>query len=65
MAGTGVAGVTALAASAMGYLRGELAVWERFLLGAAAGALIFPDLVTDGVGLLIVLFVFFRSAKEV
>jgi TRAP transporter 4TM/12TM fusion protein len=63
--GTGVVGVTALAASAMGYLRDELAIWERVLLGAAAGALIFPDLATDGVGLLIVLFVFFRSAKEV
>jgi TRAP transporter 4TM/12TM fusion protein len=63
--GTGVAGVTALAASAMGYLRGGLAFWQRVLLGAAAGALIVPDLATDCLGLLIFLFVFFRSAKEV
>ena len=32
--GTGVAGVTALAASTMGYLRGDLALWERVLLGS-------------------------------
>jgi TRAP transporter 4TM/12TM fusion protein len=61
--GTGIAGVTALAASTMGYLRGELAVWERLLLGFGAVALIFPDLVTDGAGLLILLMIFFRSGR--
>ncbi len=59
--GTAVAGVTALAASTMGYLRGELALWERMLLGVGAVALIFPDLVSDGFGLLVLLFIFFRQ----
>jgi TRAP transporter 4TM/12TM fusion protein len=61
---TGIAGVTALAASTMGYLRGELAVWERVLLGFGAVALIFPDLMSDGLGLLILMVVFFRSGKK-
>jgi TRAP transporter 4TM/12TM fusion protein len=63
--GTGIAGVTALAASTMGYLRGELAAWERVLLGFGAVALIFPDLVSDGMGLLILLVVFLRSGRTI
>jgi TRAP transporter 4TM/12TM fusion protein len=63
--GTAVAGVTALAASTMGFLRVELRVWERVLLGAGAGALIVPDLTTDGVGLLLLLFIFFRSGAMI
>jgi TRAP transporter 4TM/12TM fusion protein len=59
--GTAVAGVTALAASTMGYLRGNLAVWERVLLGGGAVALIFPGLASDGFGLLAILFIFFRT----
>ena len=62
--GTAVAGVTALAASTMGYLRAPLVFWERVLLGAGAVALIFPDPISDGFGLLALLFIFFRS-KEV
>jgi TRAP transporter 4TM/12TM fusion protein len=58
---TGVAGVTALAGSTMGYLRRELAVWERVLLFAGAIALIFPDLVSDGFGLLVLVLIFFRT----
>jgi TRAP-type uncharacterized transport system fused permease subunit len=58
---TGVAGVTALAASTMGYLRGNLVLWERILLGAGAIALIFPNLVTDAFGLIVLLFIFFRT----
>ncbi len=61
---TGLAGVTALAASTMGYLRGELAFWERALLGFGAVALIFPDLVSDGVGLLLLLVLLFRSGRK-
>ncbi|MGD2121838.1 MAG: TRAP transporter fused permease subunit [Gemmatimonadota bacterium] len=61
---TGLAGVTALAASTMGYLRGVLAAWERVLLGFGAVALIFPDLVSDGAGLLILLVVFLRSGEK-
>ncbi len=48
---TGVAGVTALAASAMGYARRQLKVWERMVLGVGALALIFPGVLTDLVGL--------------
>ena len=60
--GSGVAGVTALAASTMGFLRRDLLVWERVLLGAGAVALIFPSLITDAFGLLVLLFIFFRTA---
>jgi TRAP transporter 4TM/12TM fusion protein len=59
---TGMGGVTALAASTMGYLRRDLAVWERVLLGSGAVALIFPNLVTDAFGLLVLLFIFFRTS---
>jgi TRAP-type uncharacterized transport system fused permease subunit len=44
----------------MGYMRRGLAVWERFLLGVGAVALIFPDLISDGFGLLVLLFIFLR-----
>jgi TRAP transporter 4TM/12TM fusion protein len=57
---TGVAGVTALAASTMGYMKRDLAAWERLLLGAGAVALIFPNLPSDGFGLLVLLFIFLR-----
>ena len=49
---TGVAGVTALAASGMGYARRVLAPWERVMLGVAAVALVFPGVWTDLVGLM-------------
>jgi TRAP-type uncharacterized transport system fused permease subunit len=60
VAGTGIAGVTALAAAAMGFLRRTLGAWERVLLLSAAFALIFPGLVSDGYGLIILLVMFFR-----
>jgi len=60
--GTAVAGVTALAAATMGYLRCKLALWERGLLGIGAIALIFPGFASDGFGLLVLLFIFFRTA---
>ncbi len=63
--GTGVAGVTALAASTMGYLRGQLSPWERALLGISAIALIIPGLTSDGFGLLLLLFIFFRSGTMI
>jgi len=62
--GTAVAGVTALAASTMGYLRRKLAIWERVLLGVGAIALIFPDLISDAFGLLALLFIFFHKSSE-
>ncbi len=62
---SGVAGVTALAAGAMGYLRGVLAYWERALLVGSALALIFPGWVSDGFGLAILLLIFLRSGEKV
>jgi len=62
--GTAVGGVTALAASTMGYLRRKLAVWERALLGVGAIALIFPDLTSDAFGLLVLLLIFFHKGSE-
>jgi TRAP transporter 4TM/12TM fusion protein len=59
--GTGIAGVTALAAAAMGFLRQPLEIWERVLLLGAAFALIFPGLLSDGCGLAILLVIFLRS----
>jgi TRAP transporter 4TM/12TM fusion protein len=64
VAGTGIAGVTALAAAAMGFLRRNLAAWERLLLLTAAFALIFPGLASDGYGLLILVVIFFRTGSE-
>jgi TRAP transporter 4TM/12TM fusion protein len=48
---TATAGVTALAAASMGYLRQDLRPWERLVLGAGALALVFPGLMTDTFGL--------------
>jgi len=64
VAGTGIAGVTALAAAAMGFLRRNLSVWERLLLLTAAFALIFPGLTSDGYGLLILVVIFLRPGSE-
>ncbi len=50
---TATAGVTALAAAGMGWLRGPLSPVFRGLLAAAALALIFPGVWTDGFGLAI------------
>lgn len=59
--GTALAGVTALAASNMGFLRRRLLLWERALLLTGALALIVPGLVSDGYGLAVLLLIFFRS----
>jgi TRAP transporter 4TM/12TM fusion protein len=48
---TATAGVAALAAAMIGFLRAPLPVWERALLAACAVALIFPGWLTDGAGL--------------
>jgi TRAP-type uncharacterized transport system fused permease subunit len=61
---TALAGVTALAAAAMGFLRRRLAGWERALLGAAAVALIFPGPVSDGFGVVVLVVMFIRSGSE-
>ncbi len=64
VSGTAVAGVTALAAATMGYLRAHLRGWERAVLGAGAVALIFPGLASDGFGMVALLLVFFRQKGE-
>jgi len=57
---TAVAGVTALAAAAMGFGRRALVLWERVVLGAGALCLVFPGLATDGAGFLALAAVFLR-----
>jgi TRAP transporter 4TM/12TM fusion protein len=57
---TAVAGVTALAAAAMGFGRRNLVLWERVVLGAGALCLVFPGLATDGAGFLALAVVFLR-----
>jgi TRAP-type uncharacterized transport system fused permease subunit len=58
---TAIAGVTAFAAAAIGYTRRPLPAWERVLLGAGALALVFPGLMSDGAGLVVLSVVFFRA----
>jgi TRAP transporter 4TM/12TM fusion protein len=58
---TAVAGVTAFAAATMGYACRPLPAWERVLLGAGALALVFPGLMSDGAGLLVLSVVFLRA----
>jgi TRAP transporter 4TM/12TM fusion protein len=48
---TAIAGVAALAAANIGFLRRPLPAWERVLLAVCAIALIFPGWLTDGLGL--------------
>jgi TRAP-type uncharacterized transport system fused permease subunit len=61
---TGTVGVIALASATMGYARSLLAWWQRALLGGAAVSLIFPGLVTDGLGLLVILLIFGLEGRD-
>ena len=61
---TATAGVTALAAASMGYLRQELRPWERVVLGAGALALVFPGLLTDTFGLAALAVVLFARRRS-
>ncbi len=58
---TALIGVTALAAATMGFAGSILGAWERLALAGAAGALVFPGIGTDAVGLLVVGLVFARG----
>jgi TRAP transporter 4TM/12TM fusion protein len=58
---TATAGVAALAAATIGWLRGPVVAWERAVLAACAVALIFPGWLTDGAGLVGLAFVALRS----
>jgi TRAP transporter 4TM/12TM fusion protein len=59
---TGLAGVLALAASVVGWLRGPLGVVDRVLLAGAAIALVFPGVWTGGAGLAALLWAGRRAA---
>ncbi len=56
-------GVTALAAAAMGYARRPLSTWERAVLAAAAVSLIWPEPVTDALGLLVTAAIFVKQTS--
>lgn len=58
---TALIGVVSLAAAGVGYARKTLAPWERALALAAAVLLVYPQLATDGAGLVAVTVVFLRS----
>jgi len=58
---TALAGVTALAAAAMGFARRPLVGWERLVLGVGALCLVFPGLLTDAAGILALGLVFVRG----
>jgi len=62
---TGLAGVVALAAAMVGWLRGPLGWIDRGLLAAAAVALIFPGLWSGGAGLLALLWVARRGPPAI
>jgi TRAP transporter 4TM/12TM fusion protein len=61
---TAIIGVTALAAAAVGYARKRLVWWERILALVAALVLVYPGLITDGTGLLLVAVVFWKSEES-
>jgi len=58
---TAVIGVIALAAAGVGFAHRRLAAWERALALVGALTLVYPGLLTDGAGLLMVGVVFFRA----
>ena len=58
---TAIVGVTSLAAAGVGYARQPLEPWQRVLALVGALLLVYPDLLTDGAGLLAVGAVFFRA----
>jgi TRAP-type uncharacterized transport system fused permease subunit len=57
-------GVIALAAGGVGYARKRLAPWERLLALVGALLMVYPGILTDGVGLVAVIIVFFRSEAQ-
>ncbi|MFC1661456.1 TRAP transporter permease [Gemmatimonadota bacterium] len=62
--GTGMAGVSALAGAAMGFVRRELRIWERFLLAGGAVALMLPGALSDGFGLGALAFILLRPGAR-
>ena len=60
---TATIGVILLAAGAIGFARRNLAGWERVLALGGALALVYPHLLSDGVGLVIVVYIFLKSEQ--
>jgi TRAP transporter 4TM/12TM fusion protein len=46
-------GVYCIAVFVIGYMREELPLWQRLMMGAAGGLLLYQGLITDGLGLVI------------
>jgi TRAP transporter 4TM/12TM fusion protein len=61
-ASTGVIGVIALAAATMGFARRRLRWWEQVILAAAAISLIFPEPLTDVLGMVVIVVFFSQGA---
>jgi TRAP transporter 4TM/12TM fusion protein len=61
---TAVAGVTALAAGAVGFARKPLAGWERAFAIVGALLLVYPGLLTDGAGFVAMTVVFFKAEEK-
>jgi TRAP transporter 4TM/12TM fusion protein len=59
---TGLLGVTGLAAAVVGYARAPLRLHERVVAAAAAVALLFPGLLTDALGVILLAVAFRRGA---
>ncbi|MEX2465584.1 MAG: TRAP transporter fused permease subunit [Gemmatimonadota bacterium] len=60
---TATIGVITLAAAAVGFARRRLAGWERAIALVGAIALVYPHLLSDGIGLVIVVYIFLKSEK--
>ncbi|MDZ7781278.1 MAG: TRAP transporter permease [Gemmatimonadota bacterium] len=60
---TASVGVLLLATSVVGYARRPLAWWERIISFGGAISLVYPHLLTDGVGLVVVTYIFLKSER--
>ena len=58
-----VIGVSLMAVAIEGFMFDQLAVWERFLAGAASILLILPEPITDVIGLVFLGFLFVRQKR--
>jgi len=60
---TGTIGVFALSVGVEGWLKQNLAIWERVLAIVGAVFMMYPGLVTDGVGALLIILALFRQFR--
>jgi len=61
---TATIGVICLAAGMVGYARRRLAGWERVIAVAAALTLVYPEIITDVVGLMGVAYIFLKTERK-